>query len=176
MSLGDFGEPIDVGPSRGRGQLSRLLLSLLGIGLGLGLIFGVGGWLIGTYSQTEAGLCRVTWAPCAELSLASVEELSGLDLPDGTEVVQGYAQELGTLHEFRARVVLPEGGTVSMSSAYEEFDDPGRVPAGGSDLREPSYWTRPVSDAQGHDLAVVGTRADGRTVIVFDERQVPQHP
>ena len=174
MSFDTLGDPVEVAPSRTRGQLPRLLLSLLGIGLLLGVIFGVGSWIIGTYSQTEQGLCRATWAPCAELSLASVESLSGLDLPEGTEVVSGYAQELATLREFRAEVVLPEGAVVSMSSAYEELDELADPPAAADELREASYWTRPVSDADGRDLAAIGTRADGRTVIVFDERQVPR--
>jgi hypothetical protein len=173
MSLDELGEPVDVAPGRARGQLPRLLLSLLGIGLVLGVLFGVGSWLLGTWSQTEQGLCRLTWAPCIELSLASVESLSGVELPEGTEVVSGYAQELGTLHEFRAEVVLPEGGRVTMSAAYEEGDiDP--VPAAARDLDGPRYWTRPIAEGEGHDVAVVGTRPDGRTVIVFDERQVPR--
>lgn len=172
MSFDELGEPVEVAPASGV-RLPRLLLSLLGLGLLLGALFGVGSWVIGTYAQTERGLCRITWAPCAELSLASVEDLSGLDLPEGTEVVEGYAQELGTLHEFRATVVLPEGETVSMSSAYEELDDPALVPTAARSLEDPRYWTRPVSDPGGRDLAVVGVRQDGRTVVVFDERQVP---
>lgn len=174
MSLDELGEPVEVAPARGV-QLPRLLLSLLGVGLLIGLLFGVGSWVIGTYAQTERGLCRATWAPCAELSLASVEDLSGLDLPEGTEVVRGYAQELGTLHEFRARVVLPLGAAVSMSSAYEELGEPDEVLAAAArDLADARYWTRPVGDPKGHDLAAVGVQPDGRTAIVFDERQVPR--
>jgi len=169
MTLPDAAE---VAPPR-EGQLRRLLLALLGAGLLLGLVIGGGSWVLGTVAQTEAGLCRVTWAPCTELSLASIESLSGLDLPEGTEVVSGYAQELGSLLEFRAEVVLPEGATVSMSSAYEPTDD-ADVPA-AADLENAGSWSRPVRDPDGHDLAVLGQR-DGRTVIVFDERQVPQAP
>jgi len=174
MSIEQLGEPVAVAPSRARGPLSRLLVSLLGIGLALGAIVVVGSWLVGTYAQTEQGLCRITWAPCTSLSLASVEQLSGLDLPEGTEVVSGYAQELGTLDEFRAEVVLPIGGNVTMSSAYEEADSLVGVPAAARGLDAPRYWTRPTQDPSGHDVAVIGTRADGRTVIVFDERQVPR--
>jgi len=160
VSVEQLGEPVEVAQTRTRGQLPRLLLSLLGIGVVIGLLVGLGSLFLGSFSQTEAGLCRLTWAPCAELSLASVEQLSGVDLPDGTEVVSGYAQELGTLHEFRAEVVLPAGAVADLSSAYEPQ---------GSD----GHWVRPVRDPDGHDTAVESTRPDGRTVIVFDERQVP---
>ncbi|CAN5193611.1 hypothetical protein BH09ACT5_BH09ACT5_25060 [soil metagenome] len=175
MAFDQLGEPVEVPPSATRGQLPRLLLALLGIGLLLGVLFGVGSWIVGTFAQTEQGLCRLTWAACTELSLASVESLSGVDLPEGTEVVSGYAQELRTLHEFRAEVVLPEGGVVTMSSSYEE-GGVATVPAAAHALGAPTYWVRPVRDGEGHDVAVVGTRADGRTVIVFDERQVPRAP
>lgn len=171
----DLGEFVEVVPPRGRGPLIRLLLALLGAGLVLGVVVVVGGSLVGSWSQTEQGFCRLTWAPCTELSLASVESLSGVDLPDGTEVVSGYAQELGTLHEFRAVVVLPESGRATMSNAYQEADSLDAVPRPARDLAGPRYWVRPVEDADGHDVAVTGTR-DGRTVIVFDERQVPTKP
>jgi hypothetical protein len=170
-----LGDAVEVEPPRPGGQLSRLLIALVGIGVVLGVIFGVGGLFFGTFSQTEAGLCRLTWAPCTELSLASVESLSGLDLPDGTEVLSGYAQELGTLHEFRAEVVLPPFGRVTMSNAYQEADGLADLPRPARDLADARYWTRTVDDPEGHDVAVTGTRADGRTVIVFDERQVPPH-
>ena len=167
MSFEQLGEPVEVAEGRTRGQLTRLLLSLLGIGVVIGVIVGVGSLFFGTFSQTEAGLCRITWAPCTSLSVGSVEQLSGVDLPDGTSVVSGYAQELGTLHEFRAEVVLPENGFVTMSDAYEQS-----TAASATDLANAEFWVRPV-DGEGHNTAVVGTRADGRTVIVFDERQVP---
>ena len=176
MTFEPIGEPVEVAQPRSRGQLSRLLLSLLGIGLVLGVLIGAGSWLVGTYAQTEQGLCRLTWAPCSELSPASVSSLSGLELPTGTEVVSGYAQELGTLHEFRAVVVLPEGARVTMSSAYQEAEVADELPAAARDLDAARYWERPVQDGEGHDRAVIGTRADGRTVIVFDERQVPATP
>jgi len=176
MTFEPIGEPVEVAQPTSRGQLPRLVLALLGIGLVLGVLFGVGSWLVGTYAQTEQGLCRLTWAPCSELSPASVSSLSGLELPTGTEVVSGYAQELGTLHEFRAVVVLPEGARVTMSSAYQEAEAPIELPAAARDLDAARYWERPVQDGEGHDRAVIGTRADGRTVIVFDERQVPAAP
>ena len=172
MSLDSLGEPVDVEPQRG-GQLRRLLLSLLGIGLLIGLLAGVGSWFFGTVAQTEAGLCRVTWSACTELSVASVEQLSGLELPEGTEVVSGYAQELGTLHEFRAEVILPEGGGVVMANAYSEGDgilmD---LPEAARDLREVTTWVRPLNDAEGFAYAATGLR-DGRTVVVFDELYTP---
>ncbi len=171
MTFDQLGEPEEVAPERS-GQLRRLVLSLVGVGVLIGLIVAAGSWVFGTFSQTEQGLCRVTVAPCVELSLASVEQLSGLDLPDGTEVLSGYAQELGTLHEFRAEVLLPVDGSVTMSSAYDEATDLVEVPDAARGLAEQRYWTRPIQDGTGHDLAVVGSR-DGRTVIVFDERTVP---
>ena len=173
MSFEQLGEPAEVAEVRTRGQLPRLLLSLLGIGLALGLIFGVGSWLFGTFAQTEAGLCRITIAPCTSLSLASVEQLSGVDLPEGTEVVSGYSQELGTLHEFRAEVVLPKGGLVAVSDAYEETSDLLDLPDAASDLRDVSTWGRPLGRAEGYSHAVTGTR-DGRTVVIFDEKYTPE--
>ena len=175
MAFDTLGEPVEVPPPRTRGQLPRLLLALLGVGLLFGVLFGAGSWILGTWAQTEQGLCRLTWAACTELSVASVESLSGVGLPEGTEVLSGYAQELGTLHEFRAEVVLPAGGRVTMSDAYDEGEvDP--VPAAARGLEQPRYWTRPIDDGEGRDVAVTGTRADGRTVIVFDERRVPRAP
>ena len=175
MTFGHLGEPVDVEPGK-RGQLTRLLLSLLGIGLVLGVLFGVGGSLVGTFAQTEQGLCRLTAAPCTDLSLTSVESLSGLELPEGTEVLSGYAQELGTLHEFRAEVLLPEAGGVTMSNAYEEATELVDIPDAARSLTDTRYWTRPIVDGEGHDVAVIGLRDDGRTVVVFDERQVPNAP
>ena len=175
-SEADLGEFVEVAPPRARGPLIRLLLALLGVGLALGVVIVIGGSLLGAWSQTEQGFCRVTWAPCTELSVSSVESLSGVDLPDGTEVVSGYAQELATLTEFRAVVVLPELGRATMSNAYQEADALDSVPPAARDLSEPRYWVRPVEDADGHDVAVTGTRDDGRTVIVFDERLVPTKP
>jgi hypothetical protein len=176
MSFEQLGEPLEVAPMPSRGQLPRVLLALLGVGLLLGLVIGAGTWAVGTFARTEQGLCRVTWAPCTELSLASIESLSGLDLPDGTDVLDGYAQELGTLHEFRAHVVLPRDAAVSMSSAYEEVAELEETLDAAEGLAQMRYWTRPVPSADGHDLAATGTNTDGRTVIVFDERQVPQTP
>ena len=175
MNSEPLGEPVEVAPERTRGQVRRLVLSLLGVGLLLGLIFGVGSWIVGTWAQTEQGLCRVTWAPCSELSLESVQSLAGVDLPPDSEVESGYAQELGTLHEFRAVVVLPSDGVVTLSSAYDELDSLSDLPSAARELDDPTFWTRPVR-GEGHDLAIQGTRSDGRTVIVFDERQVPHAP
>lgn len=172
MSIEQLGEPVEVVEERPRGQLTRLLLSLLGIGVVLGLIFGVGGLFFGSFSQTEAGLCRVTWAACTELSPGSVAQLSGVDLPAGTEVVSGYAQELSTLHEFRAEVVLPEGGAVTMSNAYEEVDALLDLPDAARGLRDVRVWARPISSGDGFSTAVTGTR-EGRTVVVFDEMYTP---
>ncbi|MBX3099160.1 MAG: hypothetical protein KF761_06220 [Salinibacterium sp.] len=172
MSMEQWGDPVEVGDEPTRGQLPRLLVALVGIGLAFGAIFGVGSWLVGTFSQTEAGLCRITVAPCAELSVASVEELSGIALPPGTEVRSGYAQELGTLHEFRAEVVLPEGGLVTMSNAYEEIDALLDLPEAARDLREVRLWERPLSAGDGFSTAVTGTR-DGRTIVAFDELYTP---
>ena len=173
MAFEPLGEPVEVAQRPVRGQLPRLVLALLGIGLVLGLLFGVGSWLVGTFAQTEEGLCRLTWAPCSELSAASVSSLSGVDLPPDTVVLSGYAQELGTLHEFRAVILLPEGARVTMSSAYQEAEGLSELPGAARDLDGARYWERAVQDGEGHDVAVIGTRADGRTVIVFDERQVP---
>lgn len=176
QQLDELGEPVEVAPSRARGPLIRLLVALLGIGLVLGAILVVGGTWLGAFSQTEQGFCRVTVAPCTELSLRSVEALSGVDLPEGTEVRSGYAQELGNLQEFRAVVVLPESGSVTMSSAYDGSDGIDIVLPAAEGLRDVQYWVRGTRDAGGHDLAVTGTDADGREVIVFDERQVPKSP
>lgn len=170
----DFGDPVEVEPSRVRGPLIRLLVSLLAIGLVVGALVVVGGSWLGAFAQTEAGFCRVTVAPCTELSVGSVGSLSGVDLPDGTEVLSGYAQELGTLHEFRAVVVLPESGRVTMSNAYQEADGLEIVLPAAEGLSDQRYWLRPTHDPTGHDVAVTGTDADGRAVIVFDERQVPE--
>ncbi len=173
MSIEQLGEPVEVAETRTRGQLPRLLFSLLGIGVVIGLILGVGGLFFGNLSQTEAGLCRLTWAACTELSAGSVENLSGVDLPEGTVVVSGYAQELASLREFRAEVILPKGGQVTMSNAYSPGDPPADVPAAARGLEFVTFWSRPVHDPDGRSIAVVGVGADGRTVIVFDERQVP---
>lgn len=161
-------EPVEVAPPRD-GQLQRLVLSLLAIGVVIGIIAGFASGMLGRWSQTEAGLCRLTWAACTELSVSSVEQLSGLQLPEGTEVVSGYAQELGTLHEFRAEVVLPEGGAVTMSNAYDEAT--ADVPA-AQGLRDVRTWSRPLSSGTGFSNAATGTR-DGRTVVVFDENYTP---
>lgn len=171
MTLHDWGEPVEVAPERD-GQLRRLLLSLLGVGLLIGAVAGIGSWVLGTFAQTEAGLCRLTWAACTELSLESVEQLSGLDLPAGTEVVSGYAQELGTLHEFRAEVILPEGGAVTMSVQYLEAEGLLDLPEAARDLRQVTVWARPISDGVGFSNAVKGLRGD-RTVVVFDEFYTP---
>jgi hypothetical protein len=175
-SLSALGEPVEVSPPRARGPLIRLLLALLGAGLVLGVVVAVGGTLLGSFSQTEAGLCRVTWAPCTELSAGSVQSLSGVELPAGTEVLSGYAQELGTLVEFRAVVVLPSEGRVTMPNAYQQVDSLDAVPAAARGLTGAEYWWRPAEGPDGRDVAVTGARDDGRTVIVFDERQVPKAP
>ena len=172
MNIEQLGAPVEVADERTRGQLPRLLLALLGVGLVLGVIFGVGSWIVGTFSQTEQGLCRITVAPCTELSVASVEQLSGIDLPDGTVVLAGYAQELGTLHEFRAEVVLPQGGFVTMSNAYGEIDALLDLPEPARDLRDVRIWERPITGGEGFSTAVTGTR-DGSTVVVFDEKYTP---
>ena len=164
MSIEELGEPVEVPPERA-GQVPRLLLALVGIGVVIGVIAGVGSGALGRFAQTEAGLCRITVAACTELSAASVEQLSGIELPVGAVVVSGYAQELGTLHEFRAEVVLPEGGQVTMSTSYDEAGDA----AVASDLTEIRTWSRPISAGEGYSNAITGTR-DGRVIVVFDEK------
>jgi hypothetical protein len=155
-----------------RSQGVRLAVALLLAGLVAGALALLGALLVGGVAQTEAGLCRVTWAPCSELSAASVESLSGVELPAGSEVRSGYAEETSTVLEFRAEVVLPEGGDVTLSNAYQRLDAPAPelVPAArGSEL---SYWTSYSSTGEGHSIVARATGDDGRTVLFFDTRTV----
>ena len=169
MTFDEF-EAREVAPPRGRGAGVRLAASLVGAGLGVGAIAVAAAVLVGGFAQTEAGLCRLTWAPCTELSLASVASLSGVDLPAGTVVLSGYAEETATVLEFRAEVELPEGGYVALGSSYQQLDGPmpDLVPAAeGADLR---YWTSYESVGDGHSGAAEATAPDGRTRLFFDTR------
>ena len=140
-----LGDARDIASLQGRGQGLRLGVALVVAGLVIGAIVAVGTVVVGGFAQTEEGLCRITWAPCTELSLGSVEALSGVQLPDGTEVVSGFSRESERTPEFRAEVTLPPGARFSLSTAYGELDgaQPGLVRAlSGLDLTEVRYWTR----------------------------------
>jgi hypothetical protein len=175
MTLDDLGEPSEVPDEPARGQAPRLVAALIGVGLAIGLIVGGLAWFIGGTAQTEAGLCRITWAPCTSLSLPTVELLSGVDLPEGSVVVSAYSQDTADSTEFRAQVILPDDSPVSaspLSTAYtlwyeslEEF-----IPAvTDSGLTDVSYWNREFGSASS--TAVQGTDSDGRTVLLFDTHE-----
>lgn len=166
-------EAEDVVVERSPAQAARLVAALVGAGVGAGLIIALAVWFFGGLAQTEAGLCRATFAPCTSLSLASVEQLSGVDLPDGTEVVSGYAQEAGGSTTFRAEVVLPEASTSPLSQTYEALEGewPDIVPAAvESGLSDVTYWWIEASSPLDSIAAAAGTTVDGATVILFDTR------
>lgn len=173
QQLDGLPEAEDVVVERSPAQVIRLVASLVGVGAGVGLIIALAVWFFGGLAQTEAGLCRATIAPCTSLSLASVEQLSGVDLPEGTEVVSGYAQEARGSTTFRAEVVLPEASTSPLSQSYEALEGewPDIVPAAPkSGLSDISYWWIPASNPLDSIAAAEGTTADGATVILFDTR------
>lgn len=163
-----LGEPQEIVPPPARRQGLRLVAALLGIALLLGALFTAGTWIVGTFAQTEAGLCRITWAPCTELSLSSVESLSGVDLPPGTQVVSGYALESAESTVFRAEVIVPDGGRFTLSNEYTRLDaaDPTLVPAATGEQLQ--YWSRSLSGEGSRSGVAVGLDAQGRTVIFFD--------
>jgi len=166
-------EPQDVVVERSTGQVVRLAASLVGAGAGAALIIALAVWFFGGLAQSEAGLCRATWVPCTSLSLASVEQLSGVDLPAGTEVVSGYAQEYGESTTFRAHVVIPAGEPSPLSSIYEvlEGEWPDIVPAAPeSGLSDLTYWWVQTSNVEDSIAAAEGTDSDGNTAILFDSR------
>jgi len=166
-------EASEVDSPERRGQLPRVLATLVGAGAGAGLIIMLAAWFFGGVAQTEAGFCRLTWAPCTSLSLASVESLSGVDLPDGTEVVSGYAQESANSTVFRADVVLPLGAPAVLSPVYTRLDGdwPDTVPAASDrDLTDLTYWF--AGDGVNKIGAAEGLDGSGRTVILFDTRIV----
>ncbi|MGV8881010.1 MAG: hypothetical protein ACOH19_02555 [Rhodoglobus sp.] len=168
----DLPEPEDVVVERSTGQVVRLAASLVGAGVGAALIIALAVWFFGGLAQSEAGLCRATWVPCTSLSVASVEQLSGVDLPDDTTVVSGYAQEYGGSTTFRAEVVLPTGEASPLSSSYEELEGewPDIVPAAPeSGLSDLTYWWIEAG-FEDSIAAAEGTDSDGNTVILFDSR------
>ncbi len=166
-----LGEAREVEPVRTRGQGLRLGASLVLAGLVIGTIVAVGATVVGGFAQTEAGLCRITWAPCTNLSLNSVEALSGLDLPDDTIVVSGFSREPSQTPEFRAEVILPEGAPFTLSIGYDQLEgqQPELVPAAAeAGLSDVSYWSRFRQVAGSTAAAAQGIDAQGRTVILFD--------
>lgn len=164
-------EAHEVEPVRVRGQGVRLGIALVVAGLVIGALVAAGTTIVGGFAQTEAGLCRITWAPCTELSLNSVEALSGVVFPRGTEVVSGFSRESGRAPEFRAEVVLPEGALFSLTTDYSQLEgpQPGLVPAvDGRALTEVQYWSAFRQVSGSTSAAAQGVDALGRTVILFD--------
>jgi len=170
MSLEQWGDAQEVAPTSPRGPLVRLLLALLAAGVVLGILIAVGAVVANGVARTEAGLCRITAFPCTELTLTGVESLAGIDLPDGSSVLSGYAEE-GDAPQFRAQVLLPAAASVPLAQQFfavdDRFDefDPLVV-----ELDDVEYWQRPSQTATGSVIAASGTRADGRVVLMFDIR------
>lgn len=164
-------EPRHVEPVGERGQGLRLGVSLVVAGLVVGAIVVVGSVVVGSFAQSEAGSCRITWAPRTELSLGSVTVLSGVDLPGGTRVVRGFSRESERSPEFRAEVALAEGVVFSLSTDYGELDDnqPGLVPAvDDAGVTAVRYWLRFEQPSGSISAAAQGIDAHGRVVILFD--------
>ncbi|CAN5552533.1 hypothetical protein BH10ACT7_BH10ACT7_06350 [soil metagenome] len=170
-TIDDLGAATDVEPLRERGQLTRLIASLVLAGLVLGALIAGATWFLTGFSQTEAGLCRQLPAPCTSLSLESVERYAEIDLPDGTEVVSAYYQESASSLEFRAEVLLPGGASSQpLVPVYEllEGDWSESIPAvAGRSLNDVSYWYRQVGGLDSA-LAAQGMGPDGRLVVFFD--------
>ncbi|MGV8895267.1 MAG: hypothetical protein ACOH1U_02265 [Rhodoglobus sp.] len=174
-SFEPLGEPHEVEPLRTRGQGLRLAVSLVLAGLVIGGIVAAGTTVVGGFAQTEAGLCRITWASCTELSLNSVESLSGLDFPEGTAVVSGFSRESSATPEFRAEVILPEGAQFTLSTGYDKLEEPqpGLVPAAeNAQLSGVRYWSRFKQGAGSTAAAAQGVDEQGRTVILFDTHRL----
>jgi hypothetical protein len=170
-----LGDARVVEPVRERGQGVRLGVSLVLAGLAIGSIVAVGTIVVSGFAQTEAGLCRITWAPCTELSLGSVTVLSGVDLPDGAEVVSGFSRESEQSPEFRAEVTIPDGALFTLSTDYGELDgnQPELVPAVDSaGLTGVRYWLRFAQPGGAIAAAAQGVDEQGRTVILFDTHPV----
>lgn len=169
----DIPEAQDVVVERSTGQVIRLAASLVGAGVGAALIIALAVWFFGGLAQSEAGLCRATWVPCTSLSLNSVEQLAGVDLPEGTEVVSGFAQESGDSVTFRAEVVLPQGASSPLPTTYEQLEGewPDIVPAAPeSGLSGLTYWWVDTGDQQNSVAAAEGSNSAGNLVILFDTR------
>jgi hypothetical protein len=168
--LEQLGEARDVEPVRERGALTRLILSLVGIGLLVGVLVALGAVIANGFARTEAGLCRITAFDCTQLSLASVESIAGIDLPDGTEVVSGYALEGVDELELRARVRLPEGAASPLGGGYSPVGEPaGGLPVAG--LSDVEYWERLFVTSDASIVAASGTDGAGRVVVVFETVQ-----
>jgi hypothetical protein len=99
--------------------------------------------------------------------VASVEALSGVDLPAGTEVLTGYAQESPSGLTFRAEVIIPPDTPSPLGSRYSPINEkPDSISVSG--LADPTYWTASVPGSDTASVAVQGVGVDGRTVIRFD--------
>lgn len=167
MSLEELGEEREVARGDPRGPLIRLLASLVGAGLLAGALIAGAAAFTSTIAQTDAGLCRITFFPCTDLSEASVGDRAQVDLPQGTVVESSYLQG----DDFRARVVLPADGGLPLGVSYSALrQPPPEFDRALDGLSELTFWTRPGENPGTTMLAAAGTDSDGRTVILFDTR------
>jgi hypothetical protein len=96
---------------------------IVAAGLAVGALVIGGATAVVAISHTELGLCGSFGVPCTSLSLDRVRSLSGVELPDGSNVAKAYYNQTAKLTTFRSVVVLPAGAVDPVGSGYESYPD-----------------------------------------------------
>ena len=156
-------------PTSGPGWL-RVVLVLIGAGLLFGIVVVIIAAVVsaGQPTATPAGsggtaVCDGETS-CSNLSLQRIEELTALDLPEGTEVIASKYEETEDAIVVEARVTLPDGAQNPFDdSAYFEVESVGTsFPAGIIPI---AYYAATGELGALNADAVLGTGDDGSEVV-----------
>lgn len=116
--------------------------TLAAVGLAVALVGGCSGDTGST--ETTASCDR---SGCTEIPLDRIEDISGLDLPEGTEVVESTYDSFQDWH-LGATLRLPEGAEDPVAASEDD-------------------WTG-VADEDGVHRSVETSTQDGRTTLVIE--------
>ncbi|TGO04214.1 hypothetical protein SERN_2805 [Serinibacter arcticus] len=124
------------------GRVAAAVRALAAGGLAVLLLAGCSGDAGST--ETTASCDR---GGCTDIPLETIEDVSGLDLPEGTEVVESTYDSFQDWH-LGATLLLPEGAEDPVAASEDDWDG--------------------VADDEGVHRTVEATTQDGRTTLVIE--------
>ncbi|TBN55400.1 hypothetical protein EYE40_14410 [Glaciihabitans arcticus] len=138
------------------------ILAVVGFGVVIGAAVLV--YVLTFFGPTsDAGFCAEVLPSCATVSVERVEELAGVDLPEGATVVRAFSGERDGQIVLDAVLQLPEGAEPKLADSYPVTFEGTRIEV--NRLSAGTIWTGGTDDGSlGYQLLV--SEDEPRTVTI----------
>jgi len=163
-------QDVDGSAATGPGWL-RVLLTLIGAGVLAAIVIVIISAVLtadqptATYGPALDEVCGGE-ASCSDLSLAQVNQLVALELPEGTEIITSRYEEGAESILVEARVALPEGAANPYDgSPYFEVDESKATVVFPAGINIETYYAATGELGALNAEGILGTDGDGRSIV-----------